>query len=125
MVQISLLQFVDDALFFGEWSEGNKRNLIDILECFHEPSGLKVNLSKSRIIGVGVDDYEVEHMANLVRCSHDVLPFSYLGLPIGKKMYLVDSWKEVIDRFLSRLSSWKTKLLVNWWETHSYQIGTK
>ncbi|GJY40280.1 arginine repressor C-terminal-like domain-containing protein [Tanacetum coccineum] len=45
-VNISLLQYADDALFFGEWSRLNAKNLILILKCFENASGLKINLSK-------------------------------------------------------------------------------
>lgn len=42
---ISLLQYADDALFFGgEWSSLNVSNLLCILECFRKASGLKVNI---------------------------------------------------------------------------------
>ncbi|GJZ05944.1 NAC domain-containing protein [Tanacetum coccineum] len=51
---ISLLRYADDALFFGEWSRLNAHNLILILKFFEEASGLKVNISKSRLFRVGV-----------------------------------------------------------------------
>lgn len=31
---ISLLQYADDALFFGEWSLSNAQNLVLLLRCF-------------------------------------------------------------------------------------------
>ncbi|GKE50435.1 arginine repressor C-terminal-like domain-containing protein [Tanacetum coccineum] len=33
---VSLLQYDDDALFFGKWSRSNARNLIVVLKCFKE-----------------------------------------------------------------------------------------
>ncbi|GJV22982.1 hypothetical protein Tco_1375677 [Tanacetum coccineum] len=53
-VKLSLLQYADDALFFNEWSRANALNLIHILRCFELASGLKVNIDKSRVIGVGI-----------------------------------------------------------------------
>ncbi|GJT44119.1 putative RNA-directed DNA polymerase, eukaryota, reverse transcriptase zinc-binding domain protein [Tanacetum coccineum] len=50
---ISLLQFADDALFFSEWSKSNVRHLIHILDCFHDVSGLKINLEKADYLGSG------------------------------------------------------------------------
>nr|GEV73966.1 hypothetical protein [Tanacetum cinerariifolium] len=73
---ISLLQYADDAIFFGKWSRSNARKLILILKCF-----IKVNLSKSRIFEVGVDLEEVEAVASSLNCSHASFPFMYLGLP--------------------------------------------
>ncbi|GKD98181.1 RNA-directed DNA polymerase, eukaryota, partial [Tanacetum coccineum] len=57
-VTASHLQFADDAIFLGEWSKQNVLNLIRILRCFQVASGLKVNLSKSRLIGVGPGEEE-------------------------------------------------------------------
>ncbi|CAI9275321.1 unnamed protein product [Lactuca saligna] len=47
------LLYADDALFLGEWSEHNIKNLARILHCFHVSSGLRVNFNKSRVFGVG------------------------------------------------------------------------
>nr|GEW37062.1 zinc finger, CCHC-type [Tanacetum cinerariifolium] len=57
-VTVSHLQFANDAIFLGEWSKPNVLNLIRILRCFQVASGLKVNLSKSRLIGVGPREEE-------------------------------------------------------------------
>ncbi|GJT18907.1 reverse transcriptase domain, reverse transcriptase zinc-binding domain protein [Tanacetum coccineum] len=108
---VSLLQYADDALFFGEWSRRNALNLIHILKCFELGSGLKVNISKSRILGVGIPISEIEAVASLIRCAHETFPFSYLGLPVGKKMRLKEGWNAIIDRFRDRLSNWKARSL--------------
>ncbi|GJY51582.1 arginine repressor C-terminal-like domain-containing protein [Tanacetum coccineum] len=87
---ISLLQYADDALFFGKWSRSNARNLMLILKCFEDASGLKVNISKSRLFGVGASNEEVEAVASSLGYDHDFLPFMYPGLPVGKKMHFCD-----------------------------------
>ncbi|GJZ65953.1 hypothetical protein Tco_0622649 [Tanacetum coccineum] len=86
-------------------------SLIHILRCFELASGLKVNIDKSRVMGVGVPTSEVISMASSIGCTHDSLPFCYLGLPVGKWMNLSASWNEVINRFRDKLSSWKAKSL--------------
>ncbi|GJW78983.1 putative RNA-directed DNA polymerase [Tanacetum coccineum] len=108
---VSLLQYVDDALFFGKWSRSNARNLILILKCFEEASGLTVNLLKSRLFGIGVDSDEVKAVASSLNCSHDSVPFTYLGLLVGKRMYFCDGWIEVINKVRNRLTAWKAKSL--------------
>lgn len=108
---LSLLQYADDALFFGEWSVTNARNLIRILVCFHDASGLRVNLSKSCIYGIGVNHLDMETMASYITCAYWTLPFNYLGLPVRKNMGREVSWNEIVDRVLNRLSSWKAKTL--------------
>ncbi|GJT46336.1 putative RNA-directed DNA polymerase, eukaryota, reverse transcriptase zinc-binding domain protein, partial [Tanacetum coccineum] len=108
---ISLFQYVDDALFFGKWACLNAKNMIHILNCFEEASGLKVSLAKSQLFEVGVDIHEVESVASSINCSHGTLPFMYLGLPVGKNIHFCNGWTEVIDRLQDRLLSWKAKNL--------------
>ncbi|GKF21986.1 putative RNA-directed DNA polymerase, eukaryota, reverse transcriptase zinc-binding domain protein [Tanacetum coccineum] len=74
-------------------------------------SGLKVNISKSRLIGVGVSQSEVNSFALSLGCASDSIHFIYLGLQVGKKMRYVDGWAEVTNRFRKRLSSWKANSL--------------
>ncbi|GKB06328.1 putative RNA-directed DNA polymerase, eukaryota, reverse transcriptase zinc-binding domain protein, partial [Tanacetum coccineum] len=52
--------------------------------------GLKVNLGKSRIFGIGVPNEDVETVASSLGYVYGVLPFIYLGLPVGKKLRLCD-----------------------------------
>nr|GEV30093.1 fasciclin-like arabinogalactan protein 2 [Tanacetum cinerariifolium] len=69
----------------------------------------------SRLFGIGVDLDEVEAMASSIYCSHESVPFTYLGLPVGKRMYFCDGWVEVINRVevinnvRNRLTAWKAK----------------
>lgn len=108
---ISLLQYANDALFFGEWSRFNAKNLILVLKCFERASGLKINLCKSRLFGIVIPAADVEVVASSLGCLHDDIPFIYLGLPVGKKMRLSDGWNDVVNRFRDRLSAWKAKTL--------------
>ncbi|GJY55594.1 RNA-directed DNA polymerase, eukaryota, reverse transcriptase zinc-binding domain protein [Tanacetum coccineum] len=98
---VSLLQYVDDALFFGDWSRLNAKYLLNILKAFELASRLKVNISKSRIIGVGVPSVEVESLALSLGCSHGSIPFIYLGLSVGKRMRFCDGWSDIITTFMT------------------------
>ncbi|KAI3750395.1 hypothetical protein L2E82_21030 [Cichorium intybus] len=108
---VSHLFYADDALFIGEWSRSNVKNLARILRCFHAASGLKVNFSKSKVFGVGVSTNELNQYANILGCEVGHMPFKYLGVPVGANMNLKKNWKPVIDRFHSKLSLWKAKTL--------------
>ncbi|GJV52938.1 putative RNA-directed DNA polymerase, partial [Tanacetum coccineum] len=110
-VMVSHLQYADDTIIFGEWSRENACNLMNILKCFEEVAGLKINLTKSKIYGVGVEGGELDRMACYMRCSVSTFPFTYLGLPIGVNMRRTSAWNGVVDRFKSRLSGWKAKAM--------------
>ena len=92
-------------------SKRNVGNLMKLLQCFYEVSGLKINLSKSRIFGVGIHQEEVSNVANSVKCQADSLPFIYLGLPVGTNMNKLATWDAVTESFNRRLNLWKARTL--------------
>lgn len=85
-MHISHLLFTGDVLFLGKWSHGNILKLFQLLNCFHDVSGLIINLHKSSLFGVGVDFAQVQRLATITGCKPENLPFSYLGLPVGSNM---------------------------------------
>ncbi|GJT29449.1 putative RNA-directed DNA polymerase, eukaryota, reverse transcriptase zinc-binding domain protein [Tanacetum coccineum] len=110
-VDISHLQFADDALILGKWSIDNAKNLCRILRCFNLAFGLKVNFSKSKLFGVGVSTSKTNNLAYFLNCQPSKLPCSYLGLPIGANMNMASNWNPIIEKFHKRLTSWKAKTL--------------
>ncbi|GJR22881.1 RNA-directed DNA polymerase, eukaryota, reverse transcriptase zinc-binding domain protein [Tanacetum coccineum] len=93
-MSISHLMYADDIIFFGDWSWVNAHNLISMLRCFFLISGLKINIHKSHVLGVGVTDDEVSHMANIIGCGATNLPLKYLGVPllsVGGRLSLIKS----------------------------------
>ncbi|KAJ9567283.1 hypothetical protein OSB04_003249 [Centaurea solstitialis] len=110
-VVLSHLQYADDVLFFGEWGAENIVNLIKLLKCFHAVSGLKVNINKCNIFGIGIPEEEVVGWARVIGCGSGSLPFIYLGLPVGASMKRVSHWEKIIIKFKNKLSSWKAKWL--------------
>ncbi|GJR09748.1 RNA-directed DNA polymerase, eukaryota, reverse transcriptase zinc-binding domain protein [Tanacetum coccineum] len=73
--------------------------------------GLKINLHKSKLMGIGVSSNVVEAAASLIGCSMLTTPFNYLGVKVGSNMSRITSWDDVISKVSSRLSKWKLKLL--------------
>ncbi|GKD02229.1 putative RNA-directed DNA polymerase, eukaryota, reverse transcriptase zinc-binding domain protein, partial [Tanacetum coccineum] len=108
-VTISHLQYADDTIFFGEWSRNNASKLMYILKCFEEVARLRINLHKSCLYGVGVENDIVASMAQFMKCGVGEISFSYLGLPIGTNMRRLGAWRPVIEKFKKRLSGWKAK----------------
>ncbi|GJR16920.1 RNA-directed DNA polymerase, eukaryota, reverse transcriptase zinc-binding domain protein [Tanacetum coccineum] len=110
-VTLSHMFYADDAVFVGQWSEKNIITLVHVLECFFRASGLRINMSKSKILGINVDGVKVKQAAAKLGCLILQCPFSYLGTKVGGSMTRVDAWKEVVDKVKSRLSKWKMKTL--------------
>ncbi|GJX99335.1 RNA-directed DNA polymerase, eukaryota [Tanacetum coccineum] len=110
-MSISHLFYADDAVFIGEWSDANLVSLVRILNCFYLASGLKINLQKSQVLGVGVSTNVTNHGASLIGCGVMRTPFRYLGVSVGAQMSRNSAWANTIQKLHSRLSRWKVKTL--------------
>jgi len=110
-VRLTYLQFADDTLIIGEKSWLNVRTMRSVLLLFEELSGLKVNFNKSMLTGENISASWLSAAAVLMNCRRGIIPFVYLGLPIGGDSRKISFWKPVIDRIVSRLSSWNHKFL--------------
>ncbi|GKD66776.1 RNA-directed DNA polymerase, eukaryota, reverse transcriptase zinc-binding domain protein [Tanacetum coccineum] len=110
-LNLSHLFYADDVMFVGQWCDSNINTLVHALECFHRASGLKINMNKSKILGIQVEVVKVKQAASKLGCLILNTPFSYLGTKIGGSMSRVHAWDEVVEKVTSRLSRWKMKTL--------------
>nr|GEU51458.1 RNA-directed DNA polymerase, eukaryota [Tanacetum cinerariifolium] len=101
--------FADDVVFVGKWCESNIDTLTNVLDCFYRAFGLKINMSKSKIMGVHVDSSKVNQAASTLGCQILRTLFKYLGTKLGGTMHRDIAWQEVIDKVKERLSKWKMK----------------
>nr|GEV72643.1 hypothetical protein [Tanacetum cinerariifolium] len=74
-------------------------------------SGLKINVHKSNVLGIGVSDDKINCLANVIGYGMAKLPLKYLGVPIGCNMHRCSDWYPIIQKFSSKLSLWKARLL--------------
>ncbi|GKC94321.1 RNA-directed DNA polymerase, eukaryota [Tanacetum coccineum] len=110
-LQLSHLFYADDVIFMGQWSDSNITTIVHALECFHKASGLRMNLHKSKLMGIAVEDEKVSRAAMKMGCCTLKTPFSYLGIKVGGTMSRIKSWDEIVANLHSRLSKWKMKTL--------------
>ncbi|GKC63792.1 RNA-directed DNA polymerase, eukaryota, partial [Tanacetum coccineum] len=98
--------------FYSEWDESNIKTLVHVLKYFFLASGLKMNLQKSKLMGIGINKKEVDKDARLVCCSAFSTPFNYLGVKVADVMSKVKSWDEVTLKLSGSLSKWKLNTLL-------------
>lgn len=70
-VEIMYLQFADDTIFFLQPEVKNFQWVVNILKLFCNMSGLKLNLEKSSLLGLNMDQQRISSMASLVGCKHE------------------------------------------------------
>ncbi|GJV55435.1 RNA-directed DNA polymerase, eukaryota, reverse transcriptase zinc-binding domain protein [Tanacetum coccineum] len=93
----------------GRFRRRNIISLMKLIKCFQMALGLKVNLNKSTLFGIGVEMEEVEEWATSLRCRPGALPFYYLGLPVGHNMGRIENWNILVQKFKNKLAIWKAR----------------
>nr|GEV17687.1 RNA-directed DNA polymerase, eukaryota, reverse transcriptase zinc-binding domain protein [Tanacetum cinerariifolium] len=110
-LHLSHLFYADGVIFMGQWSVSNINTLVQALDCFYKALGLRMNLQKSKLMGISVDDEIVSRAASKMRCCTLTTPFLYLGVKVGGSMSRIKAWDEIEAKLHSRLSKWKMKTL--------------
>ncbi|KAL6328062.1 hypothetical protein AAG906_033333 [Vitis piasezkii] len=105
--RVSHLQFADDTIFFSNSREEELQTLKSLLLVFGHISGLKVNLDKSSIYGINLDQAHLSRLAVMLDCKASGWPILYLGLPLGGNPKACGFWDPVIERISSRLGGWQ------------------
>ena len=82
-IMILHLQFADDTIFFIDSEGPSFNNMMTLIGLFCEASGLKINMVKSTLLGLGVDEEIITSMAKMVGCEVGLWPISYLDMPLG------------------------------------------
>ncbi|GKA45607.1 RNA-directed DNA polymerase, eukaryota, reverse transcriptase zinc-binding domain protein [Tanacetum coccineum] len=104
-LNLSHLFFANNVIITTDWNVHDLDNVIRIFQVFFLASGLKINIHKSSIYGIGVASDDVQIMAANTGCSAGTLPLPYLGLPISSNMSFIVNWKPLVDKFHLKLSN--------------------
>jgi len=110
-VDISILQYADDTIFFGEASMENVRALKAILRSFELASSLKINFAKSSFGAIGMSERWNFDAASCLNCDLLSIPFVYLGITIGANQRRGQLWDPIIKKRERALSKWKQRYL--------------
>nr|GEV51571.1 ribonuclease H-like domain-containing protein [Tanacetum cinerariifolium] len=91
-----LNDILHDVVFIMEWNDSNLNTIVHVLKSFFLASSLKINIHKSKLIGIGVRSDEMDRAAKVVGCSTLSTPFSYLRVTIGGRMSRIQTWDVVV-----------------------------
>nr|GFB22004.1 RNA-directed DNA polymerase, eukaryota, reverse transcriptase zinc-binding domain protein [Tanacetum cinerariifolium] len=78
-LNLSHMFYVADAIFMGQWSESNIDTIVKVLDYFNRASGLRINMTKSKLLGISVEEDNAKQAAAKIGCNTLKTPFSYLG----------------------------------------------
>jgi hypothetical protein len=110
-IKFQILQFADDTIIMGEGSWNNLWTIKSMLRGFELVSGLKINFVKSKLYGLNIENRFLEAGASFLSCLSDMVPFKFLGIPVGANPRRRNTWQPVIDAMSKRLNSWSSRHL--------------
>ncbi|CAN1806454.1 Transposon TX1 uncharacterized 149 kDa protein [Linum perenne] len=106
------LMFADDTYLFLRASLEDIDSLLQILACYQEVSGQKVNLSKSAVSFCKVTPlHDQTDFCRALGVRASTVEDEYLGLPTTMKRSKVETFKYVEEMVLSKLQAWRGKFL--------------
>ncbi|XP_071740704.1 uncharacterized protein [Rutidosis leptorrhynchoides] len=137
-VNVSHFLFADDVAIVSYWNEVELDAILLILNRFYLESGLKINLHKSNLIGIGVSQDEVELMSTCTGCtalhlifldlnSALICPDRALG-PLSLISSKIDYLRVLASRDkgglgISSLKSFNCTLLLKWVWRSVHSVG--
>lgn len=74
-------------------------------------SGLRVNFHKSCLMGVNVSEEFLVMASTFLNCKVGLIPFMYLGLPVGANPKKLSTWEPVLERISAKFSSWRNRYI--------------
>lgn len=102
---ISHLQYADGTILFSSILREKIIALRRILKFFQLILGLKVNLSKSSLVGIGCSEVVVRSLASIIHLRVGKLPMTSLDLLNGVRANSQALWNPVIERIETKLTT--------------------
>lgn len=99
---------------FCDGALSNLWSIKSILRWFEMVSGLKVNLSKSKIFSLNLDDEFITAASTFLSCGVWSLAFTFLEVGVEINLRKKLSWKNTVNKIQRRLSCQKSKFMSQW-----------
>ncbi|KAL9668838.1 hypothetical protein QQ045_006378 [Rhodiola kirilowii] len=99
------LQFADDTVIFCRPDSHKVQKIRHILRSFAVSSGLEIIFSKSRCLGIGLEEEEVQKFADALGCLMGKFLMNYLGMQVGSNASRLSTWNPILQKFKQKLAS--------------------
>ncbi|XP_058783911.1 uncharacterized protein LOC131658659 [Vicia villosa] len=110
-LNLTHLTFANDILLFSRGDAGSVELLMGTLQDFSGSTGLVINPAKCFVYMGDVDEDTRDQIMNITGFNVGQLPFRYLGVPLSSKKLSLNYYLPLIDKILSKVHHWSTKLL--------------
>lgn len=112
VIPISHLFYADDMLVFTNGRKRSLKALIELLQAYELSSGQKVNLDESGFYpSKRIQGHIIHQLATRLGCAARHFPLNYLGAPLFKRRCRGIYFDELISKFASRITGWKSRFI--------------
>lgn len=80
----AVIQYADDTLIILPANQQELQIIKEIIDSYARATGLKINYAKSQLMPINVNAQKTLDLANALGCQVGEMPFTYLGLPLGR-----------------------------------------
>lgn len=78
-------QYADDTIIFCKATIQQLNIVKFVLYIYELLTGLKINFTKSYIVGLGINNCQAKACAAIPGCKTSTFPINYLGIPLHSK----------------------------------------
>lgn len=101
------ISHADDTIIFCPNQEGMLSNWWMVINIFLLDSSLSLNLKKTALIGINVEEEILRSTYSVYGCRVEEFPFSYLGIPLGGNHKSLLFWEPVVDKVRKKIDEWR------------------
>jgi hypothetical protein len=105
-----IIQYADDTILLLRASQKELFCVKGILETYAQATSLRVNYAKSCMVPLNMDPEQAQILAGVFGCQLQGMPFTYLGLPMGKYKPRVIHFAPLMHRIERQLTSTSSML---------------
>ena len=111
--EIKISQFADDTTIFMDGSESSLQQILNILEVFGSLSGLKMNMSKTKMVWIGQRKYSKEKLCCASALNWGTNFFTLLGIDFDVNLQNIPAhnYSKALTRVEEIISAWKKRAL--------------
>lgn len=105
------ISFADDLLLFAKGDRKSIELIMEKMSEFSKATWLYVNPTKCKAYFDGMNDNVKADIKEITFFVEGPLPSRYLGVPLTSKKLFIHHYMVLIDRIITRIKHWSTKLL--------------
>ena len=111
--EIKISQFADDTTIFMDGSESSLQQILNILEVFGSLSGLKMNMSKTKMVWIGKKKYSMEKLRCANSLNWGTNLFTLLGIDFDVNLQNIPAlnYSKALIKVDEVISAWKKRTL--------------